>query len=60
MTGHEPPWFPLRDHSRADTVWQCQEEGCDYREHGMADWPLGNGVCEDHPRRALIRKPARG
>lgn len=60
MTSHEPPWFPFRDHSRADTVWQCPEETCDYQEHGMADYPLGDGICRHHRRRALMRKPPNG
>lgn len=44
------------------TVWVCPEDGCDYRELGYPNGPLGRGFCRRHrktrahPRRRLVRQ----
>lgn len=60
MTSGDVPFLPHPVGSDLDMEWKCPEKKCPHIELGKADYPLGNGVCDIHPNRALVRHRPHG
>lgn len=55
MTSGEVPFLPHSAGSGLNTEWKCPETDCTHVELGKFDFPLGDGVCREHPTRRLVR-----
>jgi hypothetical protein len=61
MTSCEWPFLPESSGIGLDTEWKCPEKDCPRPpKFGKADVPLGRGVCDLHPNRALVRNRPHG